>query len=690
MKSVNVWWLAKVVIGVVWFGSGVELQAQRLTWLGTLPGYDNSGASGVSADGSVVVGGAASDRGDQHAFRWTALGGMEDLGTFGGYWSGASGVSADGSVVVGWIRDASGYRAFRWTASGGMQDLGTLGGVESEARGVSADGSVVVGWAGNASGFYRAFRWTASGGMQDLGTLPGGYASGAFGVSADGSVVVGRAENANGDWRAFRWTALIGMEDLGTLPGGYASEAFGVSANGSVVVGWARNASYEFRAFRWTALGGMEDLGTLPGGYASEAFGVSADGSVVVGRANNANGDWRAFRWTASGGMEDLNITYADLLTNGSVLREANAISPDGRYIVGGGMNEATGSMEAFLLDTRRETTEPRHLSWLGTLGGGQSEASGISANGSVVVGQSDIGIGGSITHAFRWTQAGGMEDLGTLGGAWSAAYGVSVDGSVVVGWAQNASGDWRAFRWTASGGMQDLGTLGGDESEARGVSADGSVVVGKAQNASGAWRAFRWTASGGMQDLGTLPGSYASEARGVSADGSVVVGEIRRAFRWTVSGGMEDLKTTYAHLLTDGSELLYAYAISPDGRYIVGWGINAATGRYEAYLLDAERTTTAVESRGREGGLQGELRIFPMPSAGAATLRFVSEQVGPVILEVVDVLGRVVFRWSGQVERVGVQSLGVSLGGLSSGRYQVRLRLPGQQVLTAPLVVVR
>jgi probable HAF family extracellular repeat protein len=232
-------------------------------------------------------------------------------------------------------------------------------------------------------------------------------------------------------------------------------------------------------------------------------------------------------------------------------------------------------------------------LTWLGTLGGDYSGAYGVSDNG-VVVGWSYNAAG--LERAFRW-ENGVMQDLGTLGGGRSWALGVSANGAVVVGWATNAARQFRAFRWQ-NGVMQDLGTLGGNESSALGVSANGAVVVGWAYNAAGQERAFRWQ-NGVMQDLGTLGGGRSS-ALGVSANGAVVVGWAYnapgqvRAFRWTVGGGMEDLNTTYASLLTNGSWLALAFAISPDGRYIVGWGYNAATRRYEAFLLDTGPRCTA------------------------------------------------------------------------------------------------
>ncbi len=97
----------------------------------------------------------------------------------------------------------------------------------------------------------------------------------------------------------------------------------------------------------------MQDLGSLPGSDWSYASGVSADGGVVVGWASNASGQQRAFRWVQGQEMEDLNETYASLLTGGSYLGWAYAISPNGRYIVGVGYNASTGRTEAFLLDTQ-------------------------------------------------------------------------------------------------------------------------------------------------------------------------------------------------------------------------------------------------------------------------------------------------------------------------------------------------
>jgi probable HAF family extracellular repeat protein len=136
---------------------------------------------------------------------------FRDLGTMGGISAQATGVSADGSVIVGFFNTANkqhgfyGQHAFRWTASGGAQDLGTMGGISADAGGVSADGSVIVGSFGYAPGATHAYRWTQSGGVQDLGTM-GGILAIATGASADGSVIVGGFGDANNITHAYRWT----------------------------------------------------------------------------------------------------------------------------------------------------------------------------------------------------------------------------------------------------------------------------------------------------------------------------------------------------------------------------------------------------------------------------------------------------------------------------------------------------
>jgi probable HAF family extracellular repeat protein len=161
--------------------------------------YRSSSASGISADGSVVIGSSNNTNGLE-AFRWTQSDGMVSLANLdgGNFSSGANDVSDDGSVVVGVIYNRlDGSEAFRWTQSGGMVGLGFLSGdsFNSQANEVSADGSVVVGSSDSVNG-HEAFRWTQSGGMVGLGFLSSDnflYSS-ADGVSADGSVIVGKSK----------------------------------------------------------------------------------------------------------------------------------------------------------------------------------------------------------------------------------------------------------------------------------------------------------------------------------------------------------------------------------------------------------------------------------------------------------------------------------------------------------------
>jgi probable HAF family extracellular repeat protein len=280
------------------------------------------------------------------------------------------------------------------------------------------------------------------------------------------------------------------------------------------------------------------------------------------------------------------------------------------------------------------------------------------------------------------------MIDLGTLGGAESSAAAVSADGRVIVGQAHSEIGEWRAVRWI-DGTMQDLGTLGGTWAEAFGVSADGSVVVGWAEHPSGAMSDFRGKEGEGMEDLGTLGGAQ-SKALAVSADGSLVVGwsdtpyGTRRAFRWAESTGMEDLTEVYRRLLPDGSELREARAITPDGRFIVGWGYHAATGRLQAYLLDTQRTGSSVQDSPCSAAA---LSIEPQPVEENGVARYILPEAAVVRVELYDAFGRrkaVLFEgWKPAGEYTQPLPL------LQAGLYLCRLQL-GQRILTAPIIVLR
>lgn len=253
----------------------------------------------------------------------------------------------------------------------------------------------------------------------------------------------------------------------------------------------------------------------------------------------------------------------------GRVFSNARAASADGRVVVGESSNP--GQSRAF------RWTEAGGMQDLGSFGGSQFRAHAVSADGGAVVGRTQFSAAQEV-HAYRWTVAGGIQDLSTLPLVFSAAAAVSADGSVVVGQTVSAANAPRGFRWTSAGGMQLLEPFGGPSSTATAVSADGLVVVGQADVPSPtSGRAFRWTSIGGMQNLGTLPGSAASGAIAVSADGDSVAGDdlssrgIPQAFRWTQAGGMAGLGTLPGH------ERSNCVAISADGSAVVGFSTSAA-----------------------------------------------------------------------------------------------------------------
>ena len=335
-------------------------------------------------------------------------------------------------------------------------------------------------------------------------------------------------------------------------------------------------------------------LEPLSGYRDTEIFDISADGRIVVGRMRvssncQSNDDVRPIVWTRDRG-------FTILKSDGYAGGFARAISADGLTIVGN-RNNCGGTYYGAVWT----------FNGLATPSNAVEICYDVSANSSVVVGGTTSFTGGRGTspfRAFRWTPTGGIVNLGTLqGGNASWAYGVSADGSIVVGWSTDGSNTRRAFRWTQQAGMESLGasvlidntSYSYDNSEALGISPNGQIIVGIAYDSLTLAVGFRNIRQGTRRvniSLGDPPKGFTGVyPRRTNQDGSIIVGWMRksdgtnRAMRWTEAGGLEDLNVTYANLLGEGEYLGAAYDITPDGRYIVGWGVK--DGKQQGFILD-------------------------------------------------------------------------------------------------------
>lgn len=335
-----------------------------------------------------------------------------------------------------------------------------------------------------------------------LGDLPGGeFNSSAGNLSGDGRFVSGSSQIDVDLGEAFLWTEQTGMIGLGMPSGSDRSGGAAVSNDGSVVVGsHAANPSPTNppRAMRWTSGGGPVDFDPFPVGAASRnARALSADGGTIVGNFSPFQGsNTTVYHW--SGGT----------LTEIDDSASAGAVSADGSVVVGNNLTVSPGPVpvpvfEAFIW------TEAEGMSGLGFLPGGSlySSASGISADGQVVVGGSESTLG---MQAFRWTESGGMDGLGDLpGGDFdSSAHDTTADGSIVVGRSNVLGGQLTSssdpFIWDEVHGMRNLvdvltndfglgsALAGWNLTEATAISDNGKVIIGNGINPDGNFEAWR------------------------------------------------------------------------------------------------------------------------------------------------------------------------------------------------------
>ena len=320
-------------------------------------GAENTYVSGMSADGSIVVGVYGNEG---PAWRWTAQTGAVNIGSV----SQQVAISRDGQTIVGTAKDARmvSYAAIwqggkQWTTlppplNGRVQDGNSTSGWR-----VSANGSVIVGLAWVNPTGAEGFRYDVKSGTVALGSLKG-KSSRASVVSGDGNVVAGWDEvEGSGPWYGAVWWQ--GLERL-MNPFAQIGQVEGINDSGSVMVGRGHPSKWN-HAYRYTSWDGqVVDLGALRRGLlpntdiedTSIALATSDYGEVVVG-FSGYQPPTDAFIWTPDTQM----VKLSEYLTSKGItgheqwtLINANCVSPDGKIIAGTGLNNVAQRVEGFVI----------------------------------------------------------------------------------------------------------------------------------------------------------------------------------------------------------------------------------------------------------------------------------------------------------------------------------------------------
>jgi hypothetical protein len=232
----------------------------------------------------------------------------------------ASGLSADGSVIVGSVTlPKPPYWAtpqlYRWTETGGFEVIPQpfedweYGVYYMIGVDVSADGETLLGYTYSlpdpsyAYRFPEAFLWTTAGGFEFFGKPPGFDSARPSALSSDASTVVGHGqvdEVYSDDEYALIWNRTSGWTNLGL------GRLYAVNGDGSVAVGYLEDSDPDTsnaRASVWDAEGGHrpieEELAaagvSTEGWVLRSTHDISEDGALVVGTGTNPAGQTEAW-----------------------------------------------------------------------------------------------------------------------------------------------------------------------------------------------------------------------------------------------------------------------------------------------------------------------------------------------------------------------------------------------------------
>ena len=245
----------------------------------------------------------------------------------------------------------------------------------------------------------------------------------------------------------------------------------------------------------------------------------------TIATVNSSNVD-RAVTCLVSNGT---TTTYWDS-SDASIGRAAQSINSDGTRIAGCS-TPMPGNFVAAWWSTLAAVGSAPNL-FPGTSELTRTVAQGVSADGRLIVGHGEVLTGGHYTRVFRWdTSDDSYEILAELPSASeSEARGISSNGSITVGWSGTSASPVAAY-WAGSSAPVSVGIAG----VATATTADGSIIVGTGDGDV----AFVWSAAFGVQllqdeleDLGVTESAdwESATAVDISHDASVVVGYGRDA----------------------------------------------------------------------------------------------------------------------------------------------------------------